>query len=161
MAKVKMGRWEYTERQLDDMFDEATLRGRLASRVEPQADSVHYDRATHRILVGLRNGATFIFPSELVQGLSGASDDELARVELGPRGASLHWEKLDVDFSIVGLMSGIFGNKSWMTKLERRGGGSKSKPPLSRARQASIQNIKQPSRRSKLAKQANQSKTQE
>src|SRR6185295_625010 len=99
--------------------------GRIASTVEPQAKSAHYDRATNRVVVELKNGATFIFPCKLAQGLSGASPDDLAMVELGPRGASLHWEKLDVDFSIVGLMSGAFGTKSWMAKLERKGGGGK------------------------------------
>lgn len=162
MAKVKMGKWEYTERELETMFDEATVRGRLASKVEPQAKSTHYDRATNRIVVELKNGATFIFPCELAQGLSRASADDLALVELGPRGASLHWEKLDVDFSIVGLISGVFGNKLWMTKLERRGGGGKRKPVVSGARRARpIQDLKQAPSRSKLAKHLRQGKAQE
>lgn len=161
MAKVKMGRWEYTEREIEEMFDEATVRGRLASKVEPQAKSAHYDRATHRVVVDLRNGATFIFPCELAQGLSSASVDDLALVELGPRGASLHWEKLDVDFSIVGLMSGAFGNKSWMAKLERKGGGGRRKPLVSGARRAQpIQDLKQAPNR-KRAKHLHQDKAQE
>lgn len=86
MAKVKMGKWEYTERELESMFDEATVRGRLASKAELQAKSAHYDPATKRVVVELKNGATFIFPCELAQGLSRASVDDLALVELGPRG---------------------------------------------------------------------------
>lgn len=161
MAKVEMGKWEYTERELESMFDEATVRGRLASKAEPQAKSAHYDRTTNRVVVDLKNGTTFIFPCELAQGLSRASADDLALVELGPRGASLHWEKLDVDFSIVGLMSGVFGNKSWMAKLERNGGGGKRKPMMSGARGArSIQGMKTPSR-AKPAKHLRQSKAQE
>ncbi len=163
MAKVKAGRWVYTEREIEKMLDEATVRGRLASKVEPQAKSAHYDRATSRVVVELKNGATFIFPCELAQGLSGASVDDLALVELGPRGASLHWEKLDVDFSIVGLMSGVFGNKRWMTKLERKGGGGKGKLMMSAARRGarSIQGVKQTPSRSKLAKHLRQGKAQE
>jgi len=133
MAKVKMGRWEYTEQELANMFDEATIRGNLASSVEPQAKSVYYDRATNRVVVDLKNGATFIFPSGLAEGLRDAATDDIAKVELGPRGASLRWDKLDVDFSIVGLMSGVFGSKVWMAKLGRKGGGAKTKPEVSRS----------------------------
>jgi len=144
MAKVKMGRWEYTEQELDDMFNEATVRGKLASRLEPHAKSAHYERATNRVVVDLTTGATFIFPCALAQGLNGASADDLELVELGPRGASLRWEKLDVDFSIVGLLSGVFGNKSWMVKLERNGGGGKRKSPMPAVRRGrSVQSLTQ------------------
>jgi hypothetical protein len=162
MAKVKMGRWEYTERELESMFDEATVRGRIASTVEPQAKSAHYDRANNRVVVELKNGATFILPCKLAQGLSGASPYDLALVELGPRGASLHWKKLDVDFSIIGLMSGVFGNKSWMAKLERSGGGGRRKSIVSQPRRAgSIKDVKQAPGRSKTAKPLGQDKGQE
>ena len=132
MAKVKMGRWEYTEQELARMLDEAMVRGKLASALEPQAESAHYDRATKRLVVDLKNGATFIFPSELAQGLSDALADDIAQVELGPRGASLHWKTLDVDFSIVGLMSGVFGSKVWMNKLRRKREGGKAGSNVSR-----------------------------
>jgi uncharacterized protein DUF2442 len=162
MAKVKMNRWKYTERELGKMFDEATVRSRIASAVEPQAKSAHYDRATNRVVVELKNGATFIFPCKLAQGLSDESADDLALVELGPRGASLHWEKLDVDFSIVGLMSGVFGNKAWMSKLERNGGGGNRKPLVPGTRRARpSQELKQTSRRSKTAKPLRQDKAQD
>lgn len=162
MANVKMGRWAYTEQELESMFDEATIRGRLASRVEPQAKSAHYDGANNRVVVELKNGATFIFPCKLAQGLSGASADDLALVELGPRGASLHWETLDVDFSIVGLMSGVFGNKAWMAKLERNGGGRKKKPRIPGAKRTRpVQDLKEVPRRNKTAKPVLQHKAQE
>lgn len=161
MAKVKMGRWEYTEQELDNMFNEATVRGKLASRVEPQAKAAHYERATNRVVVDLKNGATFIFPCALAQGLSGASADDLELVELGPRGASVHWEKLDVDFSIVGLMSGVFGNKSWMAKLERNGGGGKTKSPmLPVTRGRSVQSLTQAPTKSKTEKHLRHGKEQ-
>lgn len=50
-------------------------------------------------------------------------------------------------------MSGIFGNKSWMAKLERSGGGSRRKPLASRpSRARSIKDLKQAPERSKPAK---------
>jgi hypothetical protein len=35
-------------------------------------------------------------------------------------GFALGWDKLDVHFSIAGLMAGRFGNKKWMEELKRR-----------------------------------------
>src|SRR2546427_6275224 len=121
MSRVKFGKWEYSDEELKAQFAKATQDGEKAMRAEPQARSVHYDRSSNRIIIDLKNGATFIVPCELLQGLSDASPDDIAEVELGPRGAALHWEKLDVDFSIEGLMSGRFGSKSWMLRSNQRG----------------------------------------
>ena len=120
MSRVKFGKWEYSDEELKAQFAKATQDGEKAMRAEPQARSVHYDRSSSRIIIDLKNGATFIVPCELLQGLSEASPDDIAEVELGPRGAALHWEKLDVDFSLEGLMSGRFGSKSWMLSAKTR-----------------------------------------
>lgn len=121
MNKAKFGEWEYSEEELRKQFTRATKVGEKAMREEPQARSAHYDRNSNRIIIDLKNGATFIVPCELVQGLADASPQDIAEVELGPRGASLHWEKLDVDFSLEGLMTGRFGTKSWMSRKQRSG----------------------------------------
>lgn len=120
MSKAKFGKWEYSEEELRKQFTKATKAGEKAMREEPQARSAHYDRQSNRIIIDLKNGATFIVPCELVQGLADASPDDIAQVELGPRGAALHWEKLDVDFSIQGLMTGRFGSKKWMAEPKQR-----------------------------------------
>ena len=120
MSKVKFGKWEYSDEELKAQFAKATQNGERAMRDEPNARSVYYDRSSNRIIIDLKNGATFIVPCELLQGLADASPDDIALVELGPRGAALHWQKLDVDFSIEGLMSGRFGTKSWMLRAKTR-----------------------------------------
>jgi hypothetical protein len=84
--------------------------------------SASYDRAANRLIVELKNGVTFMIPCDLIQGLRDASPDEIAEVEVMPRGMALHWEKLDQDFSVAGLMAGMFGNKAWMSELGRQGG---------------------------------------
>lgn len=131
MAKVKFGRWEYTDEELERQFEEATKRGEEAEHSEPRAKSVHYDRTSNRLVIELTNGATFIVPCELLQGLRDASPEDIAGVKLGPRGAALFWDKLDVDFSLPGLMAGRFGNKAWMAELGRQGVRAKleTKPP--------------------------------
>jgi hypothetical protein len=60
--------------------------------------------------------------------LEGASDDQLATVEILPTGYGLHWEELDVDLD-PGLLSGIFGTRSYMApcgcdRVSRQGGST-------------------------------------
>jgi hypothetical protein len=117
MGKVRIGKWEVDEKELDRESAEARRRGKEAMAREPQAKSVHYDRSSHRLIVELKNGTTFIVPCELLQGLRGAAPNDIAKVTLGPRGAALRWDRLDVDFSLVGLLAGTFGNTAWMAEL--------------------------------------------
>ena len=105
-------------------IDDALERGRIAQEAEPRALTARYDAKADRIIVDLANGATFAFPPRLAEGLADARPDELADVEILGRGQGLHWEKLDVDFSVPGLVSGIFGTARWMAAKAGRGTSS-------------------------------------
>ena len=115
----------------DAAIDAALERGRVARASEPRATAARYDRASRRVLVDLENGCSFAFPPRLAQGLEGATDDQLAAVELLGRGYGLHWEELDVDLSLPGLMAGLFGTKAWMA---RRAGQTTSPAKAAAAR---------------------------
>lgn len=94
--------------------------------------AVRFDRATERIVVDFVNGATFLVPARALEGLENATIDELAEVELlGETG--LHWESLDVDYTIQGLMAGIFGSRVFMD-AQRRGGQSRSPAKIAASR---------------------------
>lgn len=94
--------------------------------------AVRFDRATERIVVDFVNGATFLVPARALEGLENATIDELAEVELlGETG--LHWESLDVDYTIQGLMAGIFGSRTFMD-AQRRGGQSRSPAKVAASR---------------------------
>ncbi|ABC23216.1 DUF2442 domain-containing protein [Rhodospirillum rubrum] len=112
----------------DALIDAALERGRSAHANEPRAAKARYDRSSARVIVDLENGCTFAFPPRLAQGLEGASDDQLCAVEILGQGYGLHWETLDVDLSLPGLMAGIFGTKAWMAK--------RAEPPPSAAKDA-------------------------
>ncbi len=92
----------------------AIARGQEKLRTEPRADSARYDAKTERIVVELTSGATFAFPPALVQGLCDATPEQLADIEVSPVGYGLHWPQLDEDFSVPGLMNGVFGTAKWM-----------------------------------------------
>ena len=49
-----------------------------------------------------------------------ATDDQLAAVEILGNGYGLHWEALDADISVPGLLAGIFGTKAYMARLAGR-----------------------------------------
>ncbi len=101
-------------------YEAAVERGRIADAIEPRAKSAHYDRKSGRIVVELKNGCTFAFPAALAQGLKDASDTELAEVEVIGTGYGLHWESLDEDYSVPGLLAGIFGTRKYMAQLAGR-----------------------------------------
>ena len=98
-------------------IDAALARGKIARAGEPRAKTVRYDRKLDRIVVELTNGCTFTFPPRLAQGLEAATDAQLAAIEILGHGYGLHWQALDVDISIPGLLAGIFGTKAYMARL--------------------------------------------
>lgn len=116
----------------DADIDAALHRGARAQAQEPRAVAARYDRSTGRVVVDLDNGCIFAFPPALAQGLDTASESQLEVVEILGRGYGLHWEALDVDLSLPGLMAGLFGTQAWMA---RRGGRvtSSAKAAASRA----------------------------
>jgi hypothetical protein len=101
----------------DAEIDAALTRGKIARAAEPHATKARYDRRLRQMIVELTNGCTFSFPPRLVQGLETATDDQLAAVEILGSGYGLHWEALDTDISVPGLMAGIFGTKAYMARL--------------------------------------------
>ena len=93
---------------------QAEARGRAIVRSQPHAASARYDATSGRIIVDLTNGATFTFPPRLVEGLAGAPAAALGDISLLGNGYGLHWEELDLDYSVPGLVAGIFGTARWM-----------------------------------------------
>lgn len=97
--------------------DLVAAEGRMAVlREAGYASSARYDRRRARVIVRLNTGLELTFPARLAQGLSDASPDDLADIEISGAGLGLHWPKLDADLYIPALMQGIFGSKSWMAR---------------------------------------------
>ena len=79
-----------------------------------RARAVTYDAKCDRVIVDLTNGASFAFPPQLVEGLHDAAPAEIAEVEVIGRGFGLHWETLDLNYTVPGLVNGVFGTAKWM-----------------------------------------------
>lgn len=104
----------------DDEFEAANERGRVVFETEPHARFARFDAVSGVVVLDLYNGCTFMFPPRLLQGLEDATDEELATVELSPTGFGVHWEALDADFTVGGLLAGRFGNAAYMKRHRER-----------------------------------------
>lgn len=56
------------------------------------------------------------FLAAIVQGFVGEPAELIAAVEVTPSGIGLHGEAPDADFTVKGLLAGIFGTKAWMAE---------------------------------------------
>ena len=97
---------------------------------------IHYDPKPQfdLFVLKLADGSRTFIGREKLQGLQNAKQSQIANVEILGNGTGLHWPDLDLDYSIVGLLSGISGNKQWMAEMGRRGGTKKSKEKAAASR---------------------------
>ena len=117
-----MSRLPMSDEEFERQFAQATKRGERRLQTQPRAESAYYDTRHSRVVIELTNGCVFMFPAHLAQGLRNASARELGEIEVMSHGVALRWPKLDADFTVAGLVSGIFGTRAWMAELGRRGG---------------------------------------
>jgi hypothetical protein len=104
-------------RTFQQQFEQAQISATQANQTEPRAIAAHYAPTEHLIIIHLHSGARFSFPPDIAQGLAGANPAHLAAVEITPMGDGLHWEILDADFTVVGLLAGRFGTQKWMQQF--------------------------------------------
>jgi hypothetical protein len=80
------------------------------------------------------NGATITLPVKLIAGLKRAKTKDLRAVEVLGRGGGLHWEGLDLDLSVPGLLTSLFSGPEWLAELGRIGGRNSSAAKAAAAR---------------------------
>ena len=89
--------------------------------------SARYDIRTHRVIMHLNSGLELAIPPHLVEGLTDATPEALADIEVSPTGLGLHWPQLDADLYVPALLQGQFGSRQWMARqLGTEGGRSRS-----------------------------------
>jgi hypothetical protein len=130
----KKWRNEVSEAELESQIAEAKVGWVQAASIEPRAQSVTFYPRKLQYTIELTNRAQFSFPVPLIRELADASKEALADVHVSGDGSSIHWEALDVDFSIPGLIYRILGTKPAMSELGRQGGKTKSSAKSEAAR---------------------------
>lgn len=106
-----------TDAEFERQNEMAIREAREADRIEPRAAAISYDAAHAMVLVELRSGFAFGFPPERVDGLGAATPEQLSKVRLSPSGDGLHWDDLDVDVSLTGLMVEALNLREWAPRL--------------------------------------------
>jgi len=106
-------------KQLDEAaFRLAAKRGKQAYKT-PRAVAARFDRRTHKVFVKLNTGIDFAFDPKLAQGLRDAAPDDLVGVSVEGVGSTLHFPRLDADFTVSRLLEGFLGPMDW-TRREAR-----------------------------------------
>ncbi|HEY0024862.1 MAG TPA: DUF2442 domain-containing protein [Longimicrobium sp.] len=90
--------------------------GGAAGEGEPRAATAWYDEPARVVMVEMKNGCRFGFPPALVPGLQEGTPAQLAAVEVWEDGEVLHWEALDADADLNGLMLHAFNVKAWAAR---------------------------------------------
>ena len=86
------------------------------------AKSVRYSPSHDAFVLHMYSGAVVEIPRKFVPYVRDADRRHAAAVTLSPAGSGLHWESLDMDHSVPGLIRDLFG----ITEQHRRAGATKS-----------------------------------
>lgn len=126
MAKKRIGKWEFTEEEIQEQIEKAKKRGKRSAELTPHAVRASFNKKTAHIIVELSNDCVFSFPVRLIKELRNASPAQIADLKITPQGTALHWDSLDAQYSVAGLLGGIFGTKAWMSEIGKLGGQATS-----------------------------------
>lgn len=132
---TKLSKQDWIEKELT-RAGEVEKRSVFRDAQKPlHALAARFDSKSARIVIELNNGADFSFPPGLAKGLDKASAKELSKIEVSPLGVGLHWPLLDIDLTVDGLLSGVFGSRNWMRGHASRAGGVTSLAKAAAARE--------------------------
>ena len=138
---VQWGRSQFTESEIQRQIEQATQRGEERMRRDPLATAVRYHKPTRSVVIETNKAVTLTICVDRLQGLQDASDRDLSKVEILGPGVAIEWPTLDQQFSITGLLAGVFGTDSWMAEISRSSGLAKDKAKSARTRRvASLKN---------------------
>lgn len=118
----KIGKWTFSEKAVSKSLEIAKQRGQEFLESTPRAVSAVFDEEKNLIVIHLVNGCVFGFPPNQIKELRNAAREEIHNVTVETHGTALHWDSLDAHYRLVGLLNGIFGTKTWMAELGRKGG---------------------------------------
>jgi hypothetical protein len=110
----------------DDEIAAAVAHAKVYDQYRPKAVAATYRAEDDRLVIELATGVELAIPRKLLQGLENATPAQIAEVQVEDFGSALHWESLDVDHYVPGVIDGVFGTRKWMSELGKIGGTSRS-----------------------------------
>jgi hypothetical protein len=127
-----MARTTRTDEEIRLDIPRARSNALLSDATEPRATRAWYDAVNGRVMLELVGGFVFGFPPGVSPRLASAAPGQLAAVEVEAGGEGLHWEELDEDLSVPGLLAQSFNLRRWAGKYL---GGSTSDAKAAAARE--------------------------
>ena len=116
---IRVGDLTWTQEAWDQMLAKADRAAEEYARNWPRVMAVRYDRQSKTIVLELSNGAQLAVPADKLQGVATASESARADVRiLGPNWA-IEFPKIDEQFTVESLLTGVFGNRQWMNGLTK------------------------------------------
>jgi hypothetical protein len=104
----------------DAEIDAALERARKYAKYDRRVVKATYSKASDRLRLLLDDGVTSSIPCRLIQGLAGAQEKELGRIQVLGDGTGLLWPLLDIAHYVPALLQGIYGSEKWMTALYKQ-----------------------------------------
>lgn len=101
----------------------ANQRGQALRNQHAAVTKARFDRRSARVVLSLDSGLLVAFLPAQAQGLAGATEDELAEIEISPSGLGLHFPRLDADLYVPALLEGFLGSRRWLAQQRGRLGG--------------------------------------
>jgi hypothetical protein len=95
---------------------------RQKTNAYPVAIQAWFDAQSQKIRIILDNGLEVAFSPAFAQGLEGASEDQLSRIEITPSGLGLHWPDCDADLLVSGILEGFLGSRNFVRAHLSRAG---------------------------------------
>ncbi|WP_426000782.1 DUF2442 domain-containing protein [Caulobacter sp. DWR1-3-2b1] len=112
-------------KQLDEMaFRRSAQRGKRVYAT-PRATSARFDKRSGKVVVSLDTGIDFSFDPRRAHGLGDAAPEDFMGVSIEGVGSTLHFPRLDADFTVSRLLEGFLGPMDW-TKKEARANASRA-----------------------------------
>jgi Protein of unknown function (DUF2442) len=95
---------------------------------EPRVTQVKYrpGPGLDLLILKLSDGQWQLIPREDLEGLQGATREQIAQVKILGNGTGLHWPALNLDHYVPSLLRHIYGTKRWMAEIGRSGGSVRS-----------------------------------
>lgn len=122
---VRVGDLTWTQDAWDKMLASADRAAEDYARNWPRVKVVRYDRKSKLVVLELSNSAQLAIPADKLQGVATASEAARSDVRiLGPNWA-IEFPKIDEQFTVESLLTGVFGNRQWMIGLSKTAGRAK------------------------------------
>jgi len=130
-----MPRWTWTDKQLQSQLQRGARAGRLAEKLESRAAAARYARSSRKLVITLRSGIVVSIPIDLLPYFEGATERQLADIDVSPLGRGLRWKALDLDLSVPALLAKTLEPPAAMAELGRIGGSRTSRAKARAARE--------------------------